>query len=230
MATAKKIEIRSDRPRKIVATFLVTGVEEPLLQHNWRKTMTRGSKDPAPKDYGSKADQAEAVTYRLSDRPFPGQKSDQLYMLPTAFRGSMLNSKGGAKGIKIGKNAAANQIASGCNFRVDKFCPLFDPKTKKPIRTYAINEDRVRIQKNYILCYRPEIWPWACTFRVQIDERWITLEQFLRLFQRSGVVAGAGDNRPQSGTFYGKYEVEIEAIEVLEVFGEQDAIAEETEE
>jgi hypothetical protein len=221
MSKKKKSEpIVGEKPREVEVRFLVRGQTE-LLQHNCEGALSRGPAGQAPKTIPTAKEEAERGTYRM--------KNGQLYIKPDAFQGSMINARGGCSGRKIGKSTANSRVVAGVDFLLDTECPLFNPKTKKPIHTYVIDERPVVIkQSGRVLRARPKIAEWACYLHIKVDERYITLPMLQDLFNVSGKVAGVGDFRPQCKGRFGKYQVEIvpDSIVVLETFGE---VTEETE-
>ena len=110
-------------------TFRITGLSE-LLMHSTRGMSQDGGGSVKTKQIPSPIDEAELAAYRL--------KNGQLYLQAIAFRGSIINPGGGASGRRIGKATANSRCAAGLAINA-KFteCPLFHPKTKRPLKTYV---------------------------------------------------------------------------------------------
>jgi len=207
-------QLTSNVPRLVTVVFRITG-DKPLLQHNCEGQLTRDATSTGPRVIPSAKDEAEKASYRLPNR--------QLYIKPEAFQGSLIGTRGGAAGRKIGKFTANTRIAAGVDFLVEDQCALIHPTTDKPIQTYEIDERPVVIKgSGRVLRARPRIEFWACCLTVEIDERYITIPMLLELLNVSGKVAGVGDFRPQCKGRFGKYHAEVVAgsIQVIETFGE----------
>jgi len=208
-----EVPMVAQQARLLQATFLITG-DKPLLQHNCAGALTRDA-GARTKSVPTAADEAERGTYRLK----PG---GQLYIKPEAFQGSIVGTRGGASGRKIGKMAANSCVLAGVDFLVEDTCPLLHPGTKKPITKYEIDERPVVIQKARVLRARPRIDSWGCHLTVEVNEQYIDLPKLLTLLNISGKMAGVGDFRPQTKGRFGKYHAELlpHSLTVLEVFGE----------
>jgi hypothetical protein len=72
----------------------------------------------------------------------------------------------------------------------------------------TIREDAVRIAMGTTdLRYRPEYKTWAMEFGVLYNERAITAEQIVNLFNIAGFGIGLGENRPERGGQWGMFHV-----------------------
>ena len=88
-------------------------------------------------------------------------------------------------------------------------CPLYHPKTNRPIKTYEIDVRPARVQRARVMRARPYIKEWGCDLIFEVDTDFITVEQVLELLNISGKVAGVGDYRPQCKGWFGKYKAAI---------------------
>lgn len=183
-------------------TFEITGISS-LLMHSTKGMLVASEKDKMKvKSIPSPEEEAEINAYRLP--------SGVLYMQAISFRGSIVNSGGGASGRKIGKATANSRASAGIAIN-EKYesCALYHPKTKKPIKTYEIDTRPAVVQKARIMRSRPRIDEWACDLTWDIDTDYITVEQVLELLNISGRIAGVGDYRPQKKGWFGKYEATL---------------------
>ena len=149
-------------------------------------------------------DEAEKRVYRLDN--------GQLYIPAVAFRGSVINSGGGAMYRKLGQHSAASRFSAGV-FLLDEKCPLVDAKSGKPIKKYQIDKRAVVIQqgskKNRVMRCRPLIDNWACVLRLELDEELINAGQAIELLELSGKIAGVMDFRPQCKGWFGRYKAKL---------------------
>jgi hypothetical protein len=201
-----KATVAIPRSGKVLCTFRIVGIKAILL-HNPAGSLT-GPKGPKVKMIPSPEEEAEAGTYRMGEKP-----DGQLYIKSEAFFGSIVGKNGGASGRKFGKVSAASRILSGVDFDIEECCPLFHPTTNKPISTYEIDIRPAVIGKARILRARPKITEWLCYLSVEIDQDFITVEQFGDLLNISGGVAGVCDNRPQCHGRFGKYTAELHSCQ-----------------
>ena len=75
----------------------------------------------------------------------------------------------------------------------------------------TMREDAVRIAMGTTdLRYRPQYWPWSIEFEVLYNERAITPEQIVNLFDIAGFGIGIGENRPERGGQWGMFHVAVE--------------------
>jgi len=183
-------------------TFKITGIS-PLLMHSTEGMKAPGGKQGVKiKEIPSPQEEAETACYRL--------KNGQLCIPTINFRGSIIGKGGGASGRRIGKSTANSRCAAGLMIN-DKFteCPLYHPKTRKPITDYKIDIRPVVIQRNRIMRARPCISEWACDLIFDIDTDFVTVDQVLELLNISGRVSGVCDFRPSCKGWFGKYKAEI---------------------
>ena len=180
--------------------FKIIGLS-PLLMHSTKGMVSSGDKLKT-KNIPTPEVEAEQGAYRLAD--------GRLYVQAIAFRGSIINAGGGASGRKIGKFTANSRCASGLMID-DRHaeCPLYHPKTKKPIKEYEIDIRPAVVQKARVMRARPLIREWACDLIFDVDLDFITTDQVLELLNISGRVAGVGDYRPQKKGWFGKYKAEL---------------------
>ena len=218
------LEQTKTKTGKYIVKFMVKNKpNNPLLMHNPEGSI--GVKTTTGKKQYNPAEEAENAAYRLP--------SGQLYLKAEAFKGSIIDPKGGATGRKFGKSSAATVIRNGIDFTPDSdiliwhpkiaflpICPLYNPKNGKKIVDYQIDQRPAVVNKARIIRARPILWEWATDVIITIDTRFISISDFLEIFQNAGIVAGVGDYRPQCvkpGNF-GRYIVEIMEIYVIETF------------
>jgi hypothetical protein len=200
-----KEEVRNTNPKNkekvmamVEATYRIVGIS-PLLLHNPAGSMEAGGKKGVgTKKIPTPEDEAEAGTYRT--------ESGQLYLKSISFRSALLEA---CKGRRIGK-IGAKAVLGGSVFNTDEICPLVDPKTGKPVKTYRINAMRAVIQKkNAVIRHRPQIDAWATEVRFEIDGDLVSTEVVTELLGMAGRMAGVGDYRPQRGGPYGRFTAEL---------------------
>jgi hypothetical protein len=185
-----------------LVTFGVTGIS-PLLMHNPAGMGASGGDGPikGPKKIPNPQEEADAAAYK--------DAKGNLYMPAPAFRRSLW---GAGTSKKIGKMTARVAISAGV-FSLEKECPLFHPKTAKPLREYAINLSRVCLKSGgktvAIMRGRAEVAEWMAKVTFEIDTDFITPEQVLQLFSLAGRMVGVGDWRPACTGSFGRYKVEI---------------------
>lgn len=178
-----------------VAVFEVTGISS-LLQNN-PASMVRSGETLGAKRIPTPTDEAAAKVYKDDD--------GVIYIPSIAFRSSLI---GGCTGKRIGKVSAAGRVAAGV-FVAEERCPLFDPKTKKPIKEYRLKTTRVVVQKNGVQRTRPEIPAWACRIALEVDTDFVSVSQVEELFGLAGRICGVGDWRPAKKGPHGRYTVKL---------------------
>lgn len=187
-----------------IATFSITGLS-PLLQNNPASMGGGADSKLGIKKIPTPEEEAAAKIYR--------DESGVIYIPSVAFRSAMIGKGGGASGRRIGKRTAI-AVISGTVFNVEPRCPLYHPKTKKPITTYRINTMRAVVQGQGVRRSRPEIPEWACDVRFEIDTDFLSagvdliriVEDLLNI---SGKIAGVGDYRPQKKGSYGRFSAKL---------------------
>jgi hypothetical protein len=71
-----------------------------------------------------------------------------------------------------------------------------------------MREDVVRVSNQATdLRYRPEYVEWGVTLRIEYDSEWLTAETIVNLIERAGFGIGIGENRPEKGGDWGRFEV-----------------------
>lgn len=186
-----------------VYTYEVMGVSS-LLMHN-PSSMGRSSGGLNTRQIPTIEEEAENGAYRLED--------GSLYFPSMAFRSAL---HAGASGRRFGRQSARTVIA-GSVFNMDSKTQLIDPETGEPIgkidpetgeiieRGYEINVSRVVVQRAAIHRARPEVSPWACLVRFEIDTSLIQPEAVQTLFNLAGRTVGIGDWRPQKTGPHGRF-------------------------
>lgn len=183
-----------------VYVFEVTGLPPGLLQHSW-KGMKQG-KSPTGTANVPAEQQAAAGVYVNED--------GVLYAPSAYFRASLL---AGCVNKKFGR-VSLKTIIQPAVFAIEEECPLYHPKTGKPITDYEIFTTKVTVPSTGagVLCSRPLIREWQCKVAFEVDRNQVHVDDVLMLFQRAGRVAGVGAWRPKcpkgSGP-YGKYTVKL---------------------
>lgn len=191
-----------------ISVFEIVGVS-PLLMNN-PTVMLVPPPVPPPKKGGAPPsakkkeyvpeEEAEARTYRMPD--------GQLFVPSMWFRAALLKGCVGRKFEKSKVGAAT--LVQASVFTPEVKCPLVDPATGKPLKTYEINSVRVVVGKAGVIRCRPEMDPWGCELPLEIDDDFVTREQVLGLLNIAGKVAGVGDWRPNRKGSYGRFRAELQ--------------------
>jgi hypothetical protein len=171
--------------------YEVTGISS-LLQNN-PASMARGGEGLGMKKIPSPQDEAAAKVYR--------NENGQIFIPAISFRSSLL---GACTGRRIGKVSAASKVSAGV-FNAETQCPLYHPKTGKPITEYRLHSVRCVVQKNGVTRTRPEIPEWACKVALEIDTDFVSPDLVLELLSSAGRICGVGDWRPQKRGPHGRY-------------------------
>lgn len=178
-----------------MATIKITvdGIK-PLLTHNplgmFDVKGGKGNQIPSAEE------EAERGTYRLADGScaIPG----------VAFRGAILGAAGAWKG-----NRARSTMKSALAHIeiIEELVPLLH-RDGKPIKDYAIDRRRAKIQKSGIIRSRPRFDEWSATFTVSFDELLVPKPNVLiEIANDAGQRIGVGDFRPQTNGWFGRFVV-----------------------
>ena len=186
--------------------FRITGVEgSALLLKKMNNSDLQGSENPTTKKKVDPATEAENAAHRLATSN--GHKG-QLGITAEGFRLGLILA---AAGYKFGKVTARSVIVSSV-MTTSTLVGLIDPETKQPIYDYEIDERPIvnKTTKGRSLSYRPKIQKWECVLELIIDHDFLPEpERLLPLFNRAGLISGAGSFRPQCKGTFGKYQVEM---------------------
>lgn len=128
-----------------------------------------------------------------------------LFVPAIAFKASCVNA---LKGKRIGKVGAPGRFKSAV-FPADVQCPLFHPKTKKPLKAnqYNIHTTRCVIKTAGVLRSRPEIKQWATKVAFEYEDDLIGVDVIKEAFEIAGRIVGVGDWRPERGGPHGRFTV-----------------------
>lgn len=193
----------------VKATFRITGLPPGILMNNPASMLTGGKGGVKTKVIPKPEEEAASKVYRLDN--------GQLYADADKFRASIIGTGGGASGRKVGKFSAISRFSAGLLLIQDKLiCPLYYPKTHKPIKKYEIDIRTVVIGKARIVRARPYIKEWACDVTFQIDEDFVTVDMVLEILNISGKVAGVYDYRINKKGLFGQYKAELLGSKVLD--------------
>jgi hypothetical protein len=168
----------------------------PLVMHQWDEKVRKLIRDKhagkKTRDRSVRNPEAEcdAATYKLADGS-PG--------LPlTAIKSAMLSAA--HKDIGITKTLVSKSVF----IKGDEGLMLRLETTGAKMR-----EDVVRVGMGGTdLRYRPEFVDWAVLLRIEYDAEWITPEIIVNLLERAGFGIGVGENRPEKGGEWGRFEVD----------------------
>ncbi|HUU12550.1 MAG TPA: hypothetical protein VM182_02430 [Terriglobia bacterium] len=198
-------EIETDKAEQIsLIVFQIVG-STPLLMHNiegmgkprTERPVDEKSTRPDPESDWARGE-SEPSVYRLPDK--------QLYMPTAAFLKGLIVK--GTKGKKFGKFTGRDVIGAAVT-PMESECRLYDSNTGKKITKYEVHVAPVRIGSSRIWRCRPMVRSWACDLPVMLDEHWLNRNNLQEMWNVAGVVAGAGDWRPEKMGSHGKYQVSI---------------------
>ena len=127
------------------------------------------------------------------------------YIPAVAFRNALLAA---GTGKKIGKMSAIKAMSAGV-FNAETRSPIFDPRTKKPIKAHRVHSVRVVIpsSKAAVIRGRAEVPAWATKVAFEVDTDFITVQQVAELFALAGRMIGVLDWRPQNKGPHGRFKV-----------------------
>jgi len=182
-----------------MVAFEVTGISA-LLMHNPAGSMKASDGGMKTKEQPpTPEEEAARSTYKDADGNF--------FVPAVAFRNAILAA---GTGKKIGKMTAWKAVAAGV-FNAEVRCPIFHPKTKKPIKEFTVNLMRVVLKSGgkavAILRGRAEIAEWACKVALEIDTDFITVSQVKELLGLAGRMIGICDFRPEKKGSFGRFSV-----------------------
>lgn len=174
--------------------------ESPLLMHSPLSMRAyEGNEGLARKKIPTPEEEAEMGLYKNG--------GGTLYFPAVGVRNSML---GGAKGMKIGKTAAAS-LLSGAVLMVEEDFPVTDAEGE-PMTTYTtIDMRRVVVQKNGIVRSRPRIeppWQIPCVYWFDEDVFGDNINPVVGALERAGKIIGIGDYRVEKRGWFGRYHAE----------------------
>jgi hypothetical protein len=172
-----------------------------LLTHN-PQAMKPGGKGLGMKTIPTPTAEAEAGLY-VDDK-------GNYYIRPDAFRSAVIGKGGSASGRKIGKRTAIQVVSAGV-FVVEENAVLVHPDTGKPLKEYVVDSRRAVVQGNGVVRSRPKFPKWATTVVFEVDEDFVTVEQFTELLTIAGKMCGVGDYRVQCKGPFGRFSVELVA-------------------
>ena len=188
--------------------FRITGVEgSPLLLKKMNNEDLQSNENAVTKKKINPAEEAEKAAHRLATTN--GHNKGQLGITSEGFRLGLLLA---ASGFKFGKVTAGSVIRSSV-MTTSNLVGLIDPETKEPIYDYVIDERPIvnKTTKGRSLSYRPKIEKWECILELIIDHDFLPEpERLLPLFNRAGLISGAGSFRPQCKGTFGKYQVSMD--------------------
>jgi hypothetical protein len=169
-------------------TIKIVG-RRPLMMHN-PASMQGGGASPklGRKNIPTPEVEAEASAYRMEAKNGKGQ----LYARGDWFQGAL---RKGASGLRIGKVSAKTVLAAGLMVTEER-CPIYYPKTGKPIHDYVIDSRRAVVQSQGIIRSRAKLEEWACSVVCEYDDEILTPNHIEQLFNRAGQYGGVGDQRP----------------------------------
>lgn len=186
----------------MAAELLAIEVEgiSSLLMHNPAGSMVAsdgGGGVKGPTRIPSPTDEAARSVYADEDGGY--------YIPAVAFRNALLSA---GTGKKIGKMSAIRAMSAGV-FNAETRCLLFDPKTKKPIKTHRVHTVRAVIpsSKAAVIRGRAEVPTWATKVAFEVDTDFITVGQVKELFALAGRMIGVLDWRPERKGPHGRFKV-----------------------
>ena len=187
-----------------IVRFRITGLS-PLMLKKMVNDDLSDSGEASVKKKIDPAEEAERAAHRL---PSTNGHKGQLAITAEGFRYGLLYA---APEYKFGKLRGPRVIQSSVGTTQD-LVGLIDPESKEPIYEYEIDGRPFvnRTTKGRMMTYRPKINKWECIVELEIDLDLLPdPKQLLPIFNKAGVISGAGSFRPQKKGPFGKYMVEM---------------------
>jgi len=141
-------------------------------------------------------DEAMAGLYVLEDGAY-GMRGE-------AYRSALLN---GLKNKKVGR-ASAISVFQAAVFSVKEWVTLVDPKTKKPLKEYAVDSRRAIVQRQGVIRSRPRFEEWGAYVPLFIDTEMVSADQVLEHLNVAGRIIGVGDYRIEKRGMFGRFKAE----------------------
>jgi hypothetical protein len=167
----------------------------PLVMHKWSEKAKAQMRRKHAGDKSKNRDvrdpeaECESATYRLSD--------ERVGIPAVAFKKAMITATDKDMGLP------KTLVRKGLFIHADEsdLIAIETPGVK-------MREDVVRVGMGSTdLRYRPEFREWGATLRLDFDQDLLTAESVVNLLNRAGFGVGIGENRPEKGGDWGRFEV-----------------------
>lgn len=186
--TLKKIEVRTLEVR-------IKGISQ-LVQHQWSE---KAKRQIAEKQAGKKTKNREPRDAEQECNDAAYRTIDGKYGIPvTAIKSALISAA--HKDLGIEKTL----------LRKGLFLPCSDPNGVLPMDCGepTMRTDLVRVGMGTAdIRYRPSWEEWGLTLKVKYDATLLREDDILNLINRAGFGVGVGENRPEKGGEWGRFEV-----------------------
>lgn len=184
----------------------ITGLT-PILQHRPGSMMaaTGEVKKSSEKRIPTPEEECEAAVYR---------NEDGILYIPSQWIVRAMVESG--KGFQNPQNRRATMMKPLAAALVPPPVlgfPLFDQESEEPIREYEIDIQRVVVQRNAVMRARPRIDSWEAFVNIGLDLAVLggdltgAAKLLSAVLAHAGSKQGLGDNRPERGGSYGRFQV-----------------------